>query len=276
VGRKFDYLKYLIFSGRGEPKLEETVADKFPGVSSDALVARALELQRTGKSQEAIEHFVAAKRKDLQYRGILHRAAKIAYDGKHFDGADQLFERAIAFGEDLGSANFHRGLIAIGRKDLAAARRFFEAASVAEPFNGEFRYYLGEVLRMDHEPTAAIAHYQHAAALARHQLKATVCEFKIRMARLESAETTKVAEELAEKQKAGPLSVDWMMTAAALHIRQGDLGEGLRFLASARSGPDPGMFISCVTDVVFRKASEVHPAVAEACRLEFDPTAPAS
>ena len=274
AGKNFDRAKYWLFTSRNEPKLDETVPDKFPGVSSDELVAQALDLERVGKTQEAIERFMGAKRKNLRYRGILYRVGKLAYDGKDFNSADTLFERAIVFGENLETANYHRGLIAMRRKDLSAARRFFEAAAAADPFTGDFRYYLGEVLRLDHEPTAAISQYKQAAALARNQLEITVCSFKIRMARLEAAESSKVAEELAAKQAAGPLPVDWMMTAAALHIRQGNIGDGLRFLMNARGGADPGVFASCATDLIFRRASEVHPAVAEATRLEFNPALP--
>ncbi|CAN5569497.1 hypothetical protein BH20VER1_BH20VER1_17810 [soil metagenome] len=271
IGKNFERWKYWLFSARNAPKLEETTPDKFPGVSSDELVAQALELERAGRTQEAIDRFMAAKRKNLLHRGILYRVGKLFYGAQDFDSADTLFERAIAFGENLDSANFHRGLIAVRRKDLAAARRYFEAAAEAEPFTGDFRYQLGEVLRLDHSPGAAIGQYRQAAALARSPLEATVCAFKIRMARLEAAEAPRVAEELAEKQAAGPLPVDWMMTAAALNIRQGDIGEGLRFLANARAGMDPGVFASCVTDIFFRRASEIHPAIAEATRLEFHP-----
>jgi hypothetical protein len=274
VGRNFEHWKYWLFTGRNEAKLEETVPDKFPGVASDELFWQAVDLQRAGQTQEAIDRFLAAKRKNLGLRGILYRTGKLVFDAKDFDSADTLFERAIAFGENLDAANFHRGLIAIRRKDLSAARRFFEAAAAADPFTGDHRYYLGEVLRLDHDPTAAMAEYRRAAALARSPLETTVCGFKIRMARLEAAESSKVAEELAEKEKTGPLPVDWLMTAAALHIRQGDVGEGLRFLVKAREGTDPGVFVSCVTDLFFRRASEVHPTVAEVTRLEFNPTAP--
>jgi tetratricopeptide (TPR) repeat protein len=274
VGKNFERWKYWIFTARHEPKLEETVTDKFPGVSSDELFWQALDLQRAGQTQEAMDRFLAAKRKNLGLRGVLYRVAKLAYDAKDYDSADTVFERAIAFGENLDTANYHRGLIAIRRKDLSAARRFFEAAAEADPFTGDYRYYLGEVLRLDHEPTAALSEYRRAAALARNQLEVTVCAFKVRMARLEAAESSKVAEELAEKQKAGPLPVDWLMTAAALHIRRGDSGEGLRFLVDARDGTDPGVFVSCVTDIFFRRASEVDPTVAEVTRLEFNPTAP--
>ncbi len=77
IGKNFERWKYWLFSARNAPKLEETTPDKFPGVSSDELVAQALELERAGRTQEAIDRFMAAKRKNLLHRGILYRVGKL-------------------------------------------------------------------------------------------------------------------------------------------------------------------------------------------------------
>jgi hypothetical protein len=101
---------------------------------------------------------------------------------------------------------------------------------------------------------------------ARNGQDATVCRFKIRMAELEAASAAEVSAAIEKKQSAGPLPVDWLMTAAALNIRQGNLGEALRFLTDARNGNNPGLFASCVNDLFFRDECQKQPELAEACR----------
>ncbi len=95
-------------------------------------------------SRRRRERFLAAKQKNLSYRGILARVAKIAYDHKDMATADNLFEKAIEFGENIDTSNYFRGLIAVRRKDLPAAIRSFEAAIAAAPFVADYHFYLGE------------------------------------------------------------------------------------------------------------------------------------
>jgi len=228
VGLKFPYWKYRLFASRSAPKLEGAAAKEFANISPDELIEEALVAQRAGKYPEAAERFLAAKRKNLGYRGILARVGKLAYDRKDFETADKLFERATAFGENVGQANFFRGMIAVRRSDLAAARRFFETAAAAEPFISDYPYNLAEALRLDHRPLESVPIYRHASLLVQNDGEAAICRFKIRMARLEAAEGAKVKDELAAQQSGGKLSADWLMTAAAVHIREGQLDEAGR------------------------------------------------
>ncbi|HEX8281109.1 MAG TPA: hypothetical protein VF551_07015 [Chthoniobacterales bacterium] len=271
-GKKFEYWKYRMMTARNAPKLEDR-EDKFPNASVEELIAQALASEQAGNLQDATERLLAAKHKDLQYRGILFRVGKIAHDHGDFDNADRLFERAIAFGENVDLANYMRGLIAVRRKDLAGAQRFFAEAARYEPFTADYHYYQGEALRMDHKPTEAIPLYERAALLARNSQDTSVALFKVQMARLEAAEAPKVAEEIATREASGEMPVDWLMTAAALHIRQGNIGEGVRYLNKARDGNNPGLFGSCAGDMFFFTASQTQPLVAEACRVAFDPNA---
>ena len=268
LGTKFNRLKYLVAS-RNKPTLAE-MPDKFPGVAAADLVRQALSAERMEKWEDAIERFMAAKKKDLRYRGILFRVGKILYDHRNFDSADTAFERAIAFGEDVEAANFYRGLIAVRRRDLPAAERFFEAAATAVPFVPDYQYYWGESLRLDFKPAESLSHYNQARLLARTKQDETVCEFKIRMARLEAAQSPEVSAELAKKEAAGPLSVDWLMTAAALALRSGQIQEARQRIMKAREGNSPGLFASCVNDLAFHDAAKKYPELAEALHLEVD------
>lgn len=268
-GTKINYLKYLLTS-RHQPTLTELGAAQFQGVGADDLVEQALVAERDGHWQDAVERFMAAKRKNLQYRGILFRVGKILYDHRDFAHADQAFERALAFGENPDAANFFRGLIAVRTKNLTAAERFFAAAVTAAPFVSDYHYYLGETLRLDLKPKPAIPCYAQAALLARDRQSAAVCQFKMRMARIDAAESEAVNSELTKAQASGPLSVDWLMTAAALKIREGHIDDARPFIEQARAGNSPGLFASCVNDLYFRDVAQKYPELADALHLDLD------
>jgi tetratricopeptide (TPR) repeat protein len=267
AGKKFEYWKYMIMT-RTKAKPAATAPDKFPGISADDLIEQALVAERSGQFKEAVEKLLAAKQKNLRYRGILFRAGKIAYDHGDFDSADKIFERALAFGENIDTANYFRGLVAIRRRDLAAAERFFQAAANAGPFASDYYYYWAEALRMGRHPKEAIPHYERAARRARNEGDEAVCRFKVRMARLEAGETPQLSGEVEQNRSRGPLSVDWLMTAAALKIREGDINEAVRLISEARAGHRPGLFASCATDMVFQDAGQKYPDLAQACRVE--------
>lgn len=268
-GTKLNYLKYLIAS-RNAPKMETKGPDLFPGIAPEDLVRQAIAAERDGKWQDAVERFMAAKRKDLRYRGILFRVGKILYEHRNFDSADNAFERAILFGENIDVSNYYRGLIAVRRRDLQAAEHFFELAINAEPFVSDYHYYLAETLRLDLKPKDSLPHYQQALLLSRNAQDETVCQFKVRMGRIEAAEGATVSAELAKQQAAGPLSVAWLMTAAALQLRGGNIEQTRELILQARAGSSPGLFASCVNDIYFHGAAEKYPELAEALHLDLD------
>ena len=276
IGHKAAYWKYLIMS-RNQPKLADMAPDKFPELPADELIEQALAAERMGNWREAVERMVAAKQRNLSYRGILFRAGKLCYDHGDFDNADKLLERAIAFGEHVDTANFLRGLMAVGHSDLAAAQRFFEAAVTAEPFIPGYYYYWAEALRRNHQPNEAIRRYEQAAARATSEQDAVVCRFKVRLARIEAAEGPQLGAEIEKKRSEGTLSVDWLLTDAALQIQQSDIVQGVQLIEQARTADEArlfSLFASCTSDMLFNKASRNHPEIAQACRVGGTSTSP--
>ena len=114
IGKRYEYLKYMIVT-RGRAKVAASESNKFPGRSAEELVNQALIAERLGNWHEAVERYIAAKYNNLSYTGILFRVGKIYYDHGDFTSADASFERAIVFGENIDSANYYRGMIALGR-----------------------------------------------------------------------------------------------------------------------------------------------------------------
>lgn len=134
----------------------------------------------------------------------------------------------------------------------------------------DYHYYLVETLRLDLKPKEALPHYEQAALLARDAQDEAVCRFKMRMARIEAAEGAAVAVELEKKEPSGPLPVDWLMTAAALQLKAGNIEQTRQLVMQAREAKSPGLFASCVNDFYFHEAAKKHPELADALHLELD------
>lgn len=269
AGTKIRSLKAFI-SSRNKPETAQIDSKKYPGMSSDELVEQALAAERLGQWREAVERLLVAKRRNMLYRDLLFRAGKICYDHGDFDGADRLLDRAIAFGEQVDTANYLRGLIAAGRNDFPAAEQFFEAAITAEPFTPGYYYYLGEALRREQRPKDAIKPYEQAASRTVNELDASLCHFKARMAKAETADRPQLQTELNQKRSAGPLTIDWLLTDAALRIEAGESAEAVQLIQQARAVDSPKLaafFSSCISDMLFIEAGKKHPEIADACQL---------
>lgn len=261
AGRKFDRVKYEIMT-RVKARALDAGANKFPGVSTEELLDTALAAERRGAWQEATDRFLAAKRQNRALPGILFRIGKSAFDRGDLAGAETALDHAIRFGENLPLANYYRGLIAVRRHELPAATRFFEAAANAEPLVADYYYFWAEALRLDHHPREAVHRYQQAIERTPNPQEATLCQFKIRLARVESVEGEKIRAELEEARSAGPLSIDWLMTDAALQLQAGKFAEAAQLITQARDQGLTGLFVTCAGDTLFRQAGENHPEIA--------------
>ena len=275
VGKKVDYWRYL-WKTRNKPKLGENIPDKYPGVSAAELVEQALVSEHAGNWNDASERFIAAKHKDLNYRGILFRVGKLAFDQGRYDTSDRLLDRAIAFRENIDAANYIRGLIATRRGDLPTAERLFETATKVEPFVPDFYYYWAEALRLDHHPHDAIQRYEQAGRRARDDQDLAVCQFKVRMARLESGEDEKLKAEIEQLRSTGILSLDWLLTEAGIALGDSRIDDAVRSIRAARAAiprteNGGGIFLSCTGDVLFQTACKKHPLVADACDVKLTP-----
>lgn len=268
VGKKFEYWRYK-FITRNEAKVAAKATGEFTGASADELVEHAVMAERLGQWDEAAKRLIAAKYKNISLGGVLFHAAKLYYDHSQFDAADRLFESAIGFGENVDASNYFRGMIAASRNDFPAAERFFEAAANAAPFNADYYYSLAETLRKDHRPKDAMARYEQAARRG-GETEQTICQFKARMAALEAGDVDSVRTELERERTAGPLTIDWMLTEAAIAIQQGDNGQAVKLIEQAREADRPQLnarFAALVSDRFFSAASQNNPELAEAYRV---------
>jgi tetratricopeptide (TPR) repeat protein len=270
AGRRIDYWKYLYVT-RVKPNVLKKPVDQFPGVSAEELLNRGLAAEHDGKLKEAAELLAAAKYKNFALPGVLFHVGKLAYTLGDLKTADKIFDRAVALRENVDSSIYYRGLIALRRRNFLDAQSYFEAAAKAEPFVSEYCYYWAEALRMDFHPKDAIPHYLEAAVRAREGQDPAVCSFKIRMARIEAGEGASVRAELQKQKSAGRLSVDWIMTDAALNIYAGQIDLAVRLVNEAWAAYQPALFSSCSQDSLFSIACQKRPQLAKACHLNLPP-----
>lgn len=261
AGRQFDRVRGFILSRINPTALEEG-PEKFPGLTSEELVEAGLAAERQGDWSGAAQRLLEAKRKDLRYQGILFHIGKGNYDRKDWDGADKALEQALKFGENIAVANQLRGLIAVRRHDLTAAERHFEAAAKAEPFLADFFLLWGDTLRLNQRPRDAIRRYGQGVKRSRSAADANLFEFKTRLARIEAAEASAVGAEVDALRKGGSLSLDWLMTDAALRLHAGKVSEAAQLLAEARGTRASAAFVAFAGDAFFLKAGETHPEIA--------------
>lgn len=269
AGTKIRTLKAFLTS-RNKPETSDATTKKFAGLSSEELVEQALAAERLGNWKEAVERLLVAKHRNMTGRGIIFHAAKLCYDHGDFDSADRLLERSVVFGDQVDTANYLRGLIAVGRNDLAAAEQFFEAAATAEPFTPGYYYYLGETLRREQRPKEAAVRYDQAASRTVNEQDALLCRFKSRMAKAETVDHPQLQNEVEQRRSAGPLSMDWLLTDAALKLRTGQIGEAAQLIEQAKGSPGhplPTLFAACTADMLFTEAATNHPEIATACRV---------
>lgn len=70
--------------------------------------------------------------------------------------------------------------------------------------------------------------------------------------------------ELAQTQAAGLLPVDWLLTAAALKIRQGQIDDAAGLIHWTHDGKWPRLFASYVSEMTFADAARKHPEFGQA------------
>lgn len=270
VGKKYEYWKYLIAT-RKDAEVVAKMTSEFGDTSTEELVENAVVAERLGKWDDAAKRLIAAKYKNSALGGVLFHAGKLFYDHSDLDSADRLFESSIGFGEDVDAANYFRGMIAAARSDFPAAERFFEAAANAAPFNADYYYSLAETLRKDHRPKDAIARYEQAARRGSVEEEQAICRFKTRMAALEAGDLTKVRSQLEQQQIRGPVSVDWVMTSAALEIQQGHIEQAVRLIEQAHDADQShlfALFAACAGDRFFSVSCQNSPELTRACSVE--------
>jgi tetratricopeptide (TPR) repeat protein len=216
-------------------------------------LAKRLTAQRRPAEASSILEGMLEEKTDLP--GLHYQAALAAHMAGRKTEAQSLAARALSRGEDSAPLQVLLGVLAVEDKKLAEAAKAFERATRLDPADGIALYNLSEVLREDGRPGEAIEVLQQAQKL---EPTRKILALKMRLAQIEAGVGVEElrSEAATRRGKANP-SEDWLMTAAAIHLKNGDYAqaaEALRAASDQIGASQTGAILS--QDHFFRKFAE--------------------
>ena len=189
-----------------------------------------IEERRPAEALALLEPLLAAN-PDLP--GLRYQAALAAQMTGDSAKASKLAADALDRGEESSELRILIGVIAMKEKKYAEARLAFEKAVELEPSNSIALYNLSEALREQGRPREAIEMLQRAKEI---DPKRKLLALKIRLAQLEAGENLEeIKLGVITRQSEDEQTEDWLMTAAAVHLLDGNYRQAIAALRAAQS-----------------------------------------
>lgn len=245
-----------------EPPVEPAEPTDEQAVNIDALQAlgEGLDLQLTREPDKALQKLREALEKNPDLRGVRYQMAVAAFQAGDTGQAETFAAESIEHGENVADAHILRGTLAArdGRHEEAAVE--FAAAVAAEPANAMAYYNWSESLRHTGRPQEALE--KLAAAMSRNPGE-PLYALKQRLARIEAGDgLEELRRETIAQMQLDPPSGDWLLTAAAIDLSQGETASAARMLQGARLHMQPILFVGILQEDPFFKRHKANPAVA--------------
>jgi tetratricopeptide (TPR) repeat protein len=247
---------------RSAPAPADATASPSPTPNTAALetLGEGLEAQLQRRPEEALEKFGKALETDKALPGVRYQMAVAAYQAGDNVEAKKYARDVIAAGENVADAQILLGTIAARDGDHATAAAAFGAAVAAEPANAMAYYNWSESLR--HQGKASEALEKLRMALTRNPGE-PLYALKQRLARIEAGDNVAgLAEEARAQVNLDPPAGDWLLTAAAIDLTNGDSASAARMLEGARLNMQPILFVGILQEDPFFQKYQSDPAVA--------------
>lgn len=165
--------------------------------------------------------------------GIRYHAALAAQMTRDNGKALSLAVEAVTRGEDSAPLQVLIGMIAMQEKKLPEAHAAFQRAAELDPSDDIALYNLSEVLREQGRPKEALEALRRARKL---EPKRELLALKSRLAEIECGENVEEIElEVITRKGEEDQSEDWLMTAAAIHLKNGNYRQAIDALRAARA-----------------------------------------
>jgi tetratricopeptide (TPR) repeat protein len=162
----------------------------------------------------------------VRYQAAL--AAQMTGDGAK---ASKLAAEAMQRKEETSELQVLVGVLAMQEKKFPEAEKAFARAVELNPSNGIALYNLSEALREQGRPREAIEMLQRAKEI---DPKRKLLALKIRLAQLEAGENLDEIElGVVTRQSEDDQTEDWLMTAAAVHLKGGNYRQAIEALRAA-------------------------------------------
>jgi tetratricopeptide (TPR) repeat protein len=223
-------------------------------------LGEGLEAQLQRRPEEALEKFGKALEADATLPGVRYQMAVAAYQAGDNEAAKNYAGEAIAAGENTADAQILLGTMAARDGDHATAAAAFGAAVAADPANAMAYYNWSESLR--HNGKAEEALEKLRMALTRNPGE-PLYALKQRLARIEAGDDVAgLTEEARAQVNLDPPAGDWLLTAAAIDLANGDSASAARMLEGARVNMQPILFVGVLQEDPFFRRYKDDPAVA--------------
>lgn len=231
-----------------------------PNAAALEQLGEGLEAQLQRRPEEALEKFGKALEADETLPGVRYQMAVASYQAGDNAAAKKYAGEAIAAGENKADTQILLGTIAARDGDHATAAAAFGAAVAVDPANAMAYYNWSESLRDQGKAQEALEKLR--MALTRNPGE-PLYALKQRLARIEAGDNVAgLAEEARAQVNLDPPAGDWLLTAAALDLANGNSASAARMLEGARLNMQPILFVGVLQEDPFFRQYKDDPAVA--------------
>ncbi len=193
----------------GQPELAEQAMQ-----TADA----GLQAEHAGDPDKARKVYETAVNKHVPLAGMNYRLAVLAVQRNDRLEAEQRLERTMQNGENVAESCYVLARLAADKGDYEDASDDFQRATQAQPFTGKYFFYLGEMLRREGKPLAAVVAFEQALARPYTAESGDLYLFKQRLAKVEFGHDDVFNAELAARLKEASIAGEWLLLAAAQEL----------------------------------------------------------
>lgn len=212
--------------------------DSMAGVLPPALQAKVDEALRAESNLElARAQTLLEEVRDAggQVHGLTLQIAQMAYFRGNFPRVLSLLNESISRGEEVAACYNLRGTLANRTGGVTKGLDSFELAAKLDPFNARYAFFAGEAMRRTGKPLAAAGYLRQAVYRLREPLLESFYRLKVRLALLDLGQEKEFTGEMATQLALNPPSVDWLFTAAAVELHQGNAAAAAGYLDKAQT-----------------------------------------
>ena len=191
---------------------------------------RLLAEQRPGEAWPIFERLL---KEDPGLADLRYHAAVAAHLSGKGDRASSLAAQALERGEDSTQLQMLIGIMATKEKDFAGAAKAYERALEIDPSNALALYNFSELLREQRRPGEAVEKLRKAIQLKPDQ---RILRWKIRLAQIETGDGfAEIESQVINRQGKKQQTEDWLLTTAAVHLKNGNYRQAIDALRGARA-----------------------------------------
>ncbi len=233
-----------------------------PEITEQALQTanEGLRAEHLGDADGARKIYENALKKHVELSGLHYRLALLAVQRNDRLEAEQRLERSVAEGENVADCCYVLARLAGDKGDYDEMAGQFQRATRVRPFTGRYFFFLGEAMRRQGKPQAAVAAFEQALDRPYIAESGDLYLFKERLAKVEYGHDEAFNAELASHLKQTPVAGEWMLLAAAQELDHQAYAEAAEHLRLAADRLPSAIYSSYTHDYFFQgyaKRSEV-------------------